>query len=188
MKITQEFVVAQVPEAVWEFFADVPAVAGCMPGTELSEERQDGSYAGKMSVKLGPMTAGFEGEARVERDDSAQSGHIRGAGVDRRGGSRAQVEVHYRLEEVPEGTKVIVDADLTLAGAAAQFGRTGLVKEISNRLARQFVECLEAKLSAPDADEEVSVGEVRGLSLFLSSLWAALAGTIRRLTKPEKGN
>lgn len=188
MKITQEFVVAQVPETVWEFFADVPSVAGCMPGTELSEVRPDGSYAGKVDVKLGPMTAGFEGEARVERDDSAHSGHIRGAGVDRRGGSRAQVEVHYRLEEVPEGTKVIVDADLTLAGAAAQFGRTGLVKEMSNRLARQFVDCLEAKLSAPGADEGVPVGEVRGLSLFLSSLWAALAGAVGRLIKPEKGN
>lgn len=187
MKITQEFLVEQSVEIVWDFFADVPEVAECMPGTELSEERQDGSYAGKMSVKLGPMTAVFEGEARVERDDYARSGHIRGAGVDRRGGSRAQVEIDYRLEEAPEGTKVIVDADLTLAGAAAQFGRTGLVKEISNRLARQFVECLEAKLSFP-GEAGGMPAEVRGFSLFFSSLWASMAGAIRRIVKPEKGN
>ncbi|MGH9168583.1 MAG: SRPBCC family protein [Acidimicrobiia bacterium] len=188
MKITQEFVVAQGPETVWDFFADVRAVAECMPGTELSEVRPEGSYAGKVSVKLGPMTAAFEGEATVERDDSTRTGQIRGAGVDRRGGSRAQVEVAYRLEEVSEGTKVIVDADLTLAGAAAQFGRTGLVREMSTRLARQFVECLEATLSAPGEDGGRPAGEVRGLSLFFSSLWASLAGAIRRLVKPEKGN
>jgi uncharacterized protein len=74
-------------------------VAECLPGAELTEDRGDGTYAGKVSVKLGPMAANFEGEASVTPDEASHSGTIDGKGADRRGGSRGQVKVHYALEQ-----------------------------------------------------------------------------------------
>lgn len=182
MKISQEFEVARPPDVVWDIFQDVPAVAQCLPGAELTGEGDDGSHQGKLSVKLGPMTATFEGTASVTPDPGSKAATIEGKGVDRAGGSRGQVKVQYRIEPQGGGSKVSVDADLTLSGPAAQFGRTGLINEMSRRLIVEFVECLEAKLGAESEEEAgmVSAGEVKGISLFFASLWSWIKKLFRR--------
>ena len=183
MKITEIITVQRDPESVWDLFQDVPELAQCLPGAEVDEIHGDGTYSGKVSAKLGPLTATFEGKATVTNDHDTRSGTVDGKGVDRRGGSRGQVKVHYSIEAGPDGTVVTVDADVVLSGAAAQFGRTGLIKEMSTRLIDEFVRCVEAKLAAetPQAASEISAAEVRGLSLFLSSVIASLTGLIRRV-------
>lgn len=178
MKISQEFEVARTPDVVWGFFQDIPSVAQCLPGAELLDGGEGGSYEGVLSVRLGPMTARFEGSATVVPDGQAMAATIEGKGVDRAGGSRGQVKLTYGIDGSDRGSKVTVDADLTLSGPAAQFGRTGLINEMSKRLIAEFVECLEAKLRA-GTDEEasaVSAAEVRGITLFLASLWSWLKG------------
>ena len=185
MKISQEFEVASSPEVVWRFFQDVPAVAQCLPGAELTDQDDDGSYQGKLSVKLGPMTAAFEGKATVTPDPDSKSAAIEGKGVDKKGGSRGQVKVQYQVAGVPDGSKVTVDADVHLSGPVAQFGRTGLINEMSKRLIGEFVSCLEAKLGAEtEAEaEEIKAAEVKGISLFFS----ALIAWFKRLFGGSKG-
>lgn len=183
MKITQEFSVAQSADTVYTFFQDVPAVSQCLPGAELTAEHGDGSYDGTVSVKLGPMTAMFEGQATVTTDSAARAGHIAGKGVDKRGGSRGQVKVDYSVTESGTGSTVTVEADVTLSGAAAQFGRTGLINQMSQKLIEEFVSCLEAKLGASTEEEadRIEAGEVRGISLFLSTLGAAIGRFFQRI-------
>ena len=60
------------PAEVFAFFQDVPAVARCMPGAELTEAKGDGLYAGRVKVRLGPFGADFEGEAKVSADPEAR--------------------------------------------------------------------------------------------------------------------
>jgi carbon monoxide dehydrogenase subunit G len=176
MKISQEFVVARPVDSVWDFFQDVPSVAHCLPGAELLGQNDDGSYQGSLSVKLGPMTSAFEGTATITPDEANKTATIDGKGVDKKGGSRGQVKVVYVIVEAPDGSKVTVDANVTLSGPAAQFGRTGLISEMSKRLIGDFVTCLEGKLTAETAEEAhtIRASEVRGLSLFFASLWAWL--------------
>lgn len=182
MKITQEFEVARPSDVVWSFFQDVPSVVQCLPGAELLGENEDGSYKGKLTVKLGPMTAAFEGKATIDPDAESNSAVIDGKGVDRTGGSRGQVKVKYAIEGSDAASKVSVDADVTLSGPVAQFGRTGLINEMSKRLINEFVDCLEAKLQAESVEEAaaVSAGEVRGFSLFFSSLWSWIKKLFQR--------
>ena len=177
---------APAADVVWDFFQDVPSVADCLPGAVLTGQDENGAYEGNLSAKLGPMTATFEGKATVTPDEASRKATIEGKGVDKKGGSRGQVKVAYALESVDEGTKVLVDADVHLSGPAAQFGRTGLINEMSKRLIDDFVTCLEAKLQAETVEEAQSIqaAEVKGISLFFSALWAWL----KRLfggSKPE---
>jgi carbon monoxide dehydrogenase subunit G len=183
VKITEVIEVNRSADDVWTLFQDVPQLAQCLPGAELTADKGDGVYAGTVGVKLGPMTATFEGEATVTADEASRSGTVNGKGVDKRGGSVGQVKVAYSLEETEGVTKVNVDADVILSGAAAQFGRTGLIKEMSNRLIGEFVECVEAKLSAETAEEaaEIEAEEVKGFSLFLSSLVTTIVRFFKRL-------
>ena len=182
MKITQEFQVASSAEAVFRFFQDVPSVVQCMPGAELTEDRGDGTYTGKISVRLGPMTAGFEGQATVTSDAANHTGHISGKGVDRRGGSRGQVAVDYAVSSTDDGSAVSVDADIKISGAAAQFGRTGLLNQISQRLIQDFVGCLEAKLEAEDqaSAAEIEAEDVKGISLVASTVASGVKKLFRR--------
>ena len=172
MQISEVITVRSDPESVWALFQDVPGLSLCLPGAELTEDKGDGAYAGKVVVKLGPMTATFEGEATVTADHEARLGKIDGRGADRRGGSRGQVKVSYQVEPHADGSQVTLDAAVTLSGAAAQFGRTGIIKEMSNRLLSEFVQCVEAKLAAISEEEAAAVeaGEVGGIGLFFSSL------------------
>ena len=101
------------------------------------------------------------------------------------GGSRGQVKVSYQVEPHADGSQVTLDAAVTLSGAAAQFGRTGIIKEMSNRLLSEFVQCVEAKLAAISEEEAAAVeaGEVGGIGLvFLQSGivdWQVLQADVR---------
>ena len=123
-------------------------MVACLDGAELTEH--DASTAkGKMTVKLGPIQAGFSGPAVIERDDRALRGIIRGAGSDRGTGSRTKGEIAYRLEPEADGqkTRVSVTVEYSLQGALAQFSRSGLVLELGRRLVADFAANLNARLA-----------------------------------------
>jgi uncharacterized protein len=190
VKISQQFTVARPPDEVWAFFQDVPAVARCLPGAELLEDKGDGAYRGKVKVRLGPFGANFQGEAKVTADPGTHSGHVEGKGVDRRGGSRTRMVMDYRLQPAGAGTEVSVNADVTLAGAIAQFGRTSLIHATANILVQDFVRALEAQLAAgaegaaappAEATPLPQPPEIRASALGLRALWAWLKGLLRGL-------
>jgi carbon-monoxide dehydrogenase small subunit len=144
-RFEESFVIAQPPAAVWKIFADIPAVAACLPGAELTEHDPN-SAKGRMSVKLGPIQAAFAGSAVIERDDQALRGVIRGAGSDRGTGSRTKGDVVYRLS--PEGghTRVAIIVEYSLQGALAQFSRSSLAQDLGRRLVADFAANLNARL------------------------------------------
>ncbi len=183
MQLNNTFEVKQPADAVWAAFADVHSVAQCLPGADLVTDKGDGVYEGSVQVKLGPMAARFEGEATVTRDDATRTGHIEGRGVDRGSGSRGQIKVEYAVTAVGDGTSVTVDAEISLAGAIARFGRSGLVEEITRRLVDEFVEYLEAKMSAGTVEEAASIeaGDVKGFSLLFRGLLSWIGKFFKRL-------
>ncbi|TCR60796.1 SRPBCC family protein [Bosea sp. BK604] len=147
MKIAQEFTVARPLSVVWSFFQDIPTVASCLPGAEYLGPRGEGKHAGKVSSKIGPFQASFEGEAEVVYDEAAKSVHVDGKGVDKKGASRGKMVMDCRLLPEGEATKVVVEADVQLSGTIAQFGRTGIIAEIANLLVADFVRNAEAELA-----------------------------------------
>ncbi len=147
MKMEYNFIVKRPIGDVWNSFKDIPTVASCMPGAELTENEGDGKYKGNVKVKLGPFSVFFEGQAEVKFDDNSKSGYVNGNGIDRKGGNRAKVSMSFYLENSDEGTKTIIDSDIQLFGAIAQFGRVGIIKETANILIGKFSENLESRLS-----------------------------------------
>lgn len=184
MKIEHVFEVGRPPEEVWALFQDVPEVVGCMPGAELLEELGDDRYRGRVSIRLGAIQARFEGEAQRRADPERRAGTLEGQGLDRSGGSRGRVQLEYRISPAAAGSEVAIDADVTLSGPAAQFGRAGIVRELSSRLIREFAQCLEEKLGAGSPAERgaVRAREIRGIRLLLASVWSLIRGWLGRLT------
>ena len=146
--IEASFNIDQPPGRVWEFFQDVPEVVTCMPGMELLGQTGEATYRGKVTVKLGPVTAAFEGEATIaETDHEARTARIEASGVDRRGGNRAKASVGYEVQEQDGASLVRLSGDIKLSGALAQIGRSGIIQDVANHLTAQFAERLRNKLA-----------------------------------------
>jgi len=184
LDVIEQFTVAQPVESVWSLFQDMSELVRCLPGAEIASDKGDGSFDGRVSVKLGPISASFDGTATVEFDDETYASNIKGRGIDRSGGSQGRVDVNIRLIEAGPGhTDVTIDAKVILAGPIAQFGRTGLINEVSKRLIDEFSACVHAKLNAGSTEDASAIAapEVRGMSLLLSSMWGAFAAWWKRL-------
>ncbi len=178
--IEDEFTVDHPLARVWEIFADMPAVAACLPGAEISEHSPT-ALKGKISTKFGPMRAAFAGSAALERDELEKRGAIRGNGTDSLSGSRARGDISYQLFDVGGGrTRVAVAIDYSLQGPLAQFSRGGLVKEFVKKMVADFAANLNARLGVPVGSvlpEQAPVAQVDAGGVFWSWLW----GSIRKL-------
>jgi len=138
MLIKNEFEVAEPVEKVWQFFQDIPQVATCLPGAELTEDLGDDKYKGKVAVRMGPVRLQFAGTADItERDEAAKRLVVHASGADEKGRGQASMIVTATLVRAGRGTKVGVSQDLQLSGAAAQYGR-GMISDVSAVLMRDF--------------------------------------------------
>jgi carbon monoxide dehydrogenase subunit G len=151
MQIQNEFVVKAPIDRVWKHMLDVENVAPCMPGAELTDVVDDHTWKGKTNIKVGPVSLSFAGTVVLQdRDDAAHRVVLKAQGMEQRGKGAASALATSQLSEVEGGTKVVLDTDLTISGAVAQYGR-GMIADISQRLTREFAQCLEANIIAGEA-------------------------------------
>ncbi len=178
-RIEQSFTLPQAPDAVWAFFAELPRVAACLPGAELVDYTGGDKVKGRVTAKIGPISAAFEGDADVAHDDARRSGTIQGKGRDRKSGSGATGEVEYTVRAEGAGARVDVAISFALSGPLAQFGRSGLVRDFVARMIAVFAANVQAALSgaAPEAGQR----EFHAVSFAFAVLWNRIKGMLTRL-------
>jgi carbon monoxide dehydrogenase subunit G len=153
VKLEQSFEVHAPLERVWETLIDVERVAPCLPGAEVTHCEGD-TYEGTFSVRLGPTTAAYRGELKMqELDEASHSVTMYATGRDKRGQGSAKATIVSTMREEGDVTQVEVETDLTITGRLARFGRGGMIEDISNRLMKEFSDCLQQRIEAPPAAE-----------------------------------
>jgi uncharacterized protein len=190
MLIRSDFEVAEPVDKVWQFFQDIPQVAACLPGTELTGELGEDKYAGRVAIRMGPVRLSFTGTADItERDAAAHRIVVSAAGADEKGRGQAAMTVTAALTPMGgtgRGTKVSVTQDLQLAGAAAQYGR-GMISDVTSVLLRDFSANLRDRIDRIERGESVSTATTSaagGLSLGLRAALMALTRVFRRFFVP----
>lgn len=181
---TQSFTVAHPVDAVWDFFGNIGEVASCLPGASLAGEPVDGHVEGQIKVKVGPISAEFQGVADVTRDEATRTGTINGSGKDKRSNSATRGLIGYAVKpgDTADETRVDVSIGYTLTGMLAQFGRSGLVQDVAGRLIAAFVQNLEAKLAHGGKDGHAETAAPIITELDAGSLvWSVLFGRVKRL-------
>ena len=144
------------------------------------------------------MTAAYNGTIRIEdADESTHTATLKARGTDKRGQGGANATIVNTLSANDGATRVEAVTDFTITGRLAQFGRGGMMEDVSNRLLREFASCLQTRLvdeaepepepaaaapseagpvpsSAPPpraAAPPPAAAPLKGGSLFFSVLW-----------------
>jgi carbon-monoxide dehydrogenase small subunit len=165
---------AAAPDAAAALFADVPRVAGCVPGAAVTSIDGD-VFQGAITIKFGPIGASFAGEGRRQLAADAMSGLIKAEGRDANGQSNARGELGYRLSPEGEGTAVDLTMSFRLQGLLAQFNRADLVESFADLMLNRFVANCEATLAgraAPAARELGAFGLLWALLKARFAKWA----------------
>jgi carbon monoxide dehydrogenase subunit G len=190
MQLKNSFDVARPPAQAWSILLDIPKSVTCMPGVELTSVEPDGSYKGKLSVKLGPVALKFNGTATLEDvDEAAHSATIRAKGNDLQG--RGSAGATARVRVVPNGndSTVLIDTDLQLSGLVAQYGRaSGVISAMAGEMVSAFAANLKTRVldsgvqggttsGAPSsADAPIPGNNAIGSGLIWRALWAWFRG------------
>jgi uncharacterized protein len=189
MLIKSGFDVAQPVDKVWQFFDDIPQVAKCLPGAELTDDLGDDKYNGRVAVRMGPVNLQFVGTAQIkERDDAAKRIVVDASGSDQKGRGQASMLVTASLVAAVGGTRVDVVQDLQLSGAAAQFGR-GMVADVTAVLMRDFATNMQTRIDALDrglSPDQIESRSASGFAIALRAARMALGRVLRRFFLPYR--
>ncbi len=132
---------------------DAGTVAACLPGSRLIGEVADGTYAGELHLRIGPMQAVYTGTVHLDNADrDAGTATLRALGWERGGGGRADASVTLRVEPRGATTRVLISADLMIRGQGAEYA-LGTIGDVGQRLVEEFagnVEQLLATQACPD--------------------------------------
>ena len=157
MRIQNTFTVPLPVDEAWNMLIDIERIAPCVPGATLLEAIDQSNYKGQISVRLGPVTIIFDGEAKFENlDYKLHKACVIARGADTRWRGGAEANVTFRLEpdSSANSTSVFIDTDLKLSGSIAQYGRgSGMISDLANIIIKDFSECLDASLSTTRKSE-----------------------------------
>ncbi|MCW5667038.1 MAG: SRPBCC family protein [Piscinibacter sp.] len=168
----------------WQVLRDVKAVAGCMPGAEITEQLDATHYKGTVKVKVGPANAAFGGDIEVKQlDEAARRLQLFGKGADR-GGSSASMDLTATVEpgETPASSVLVGQAAVVVNGKFAQFGGR-MMTQVSDMLLAQFVDNFRAAAAALPGPEAAAPApapqaarEINGLAILWNLIKGWLAG------------
>ena len=199
VQLDKTFPMPSSPAIAWQFLQDVEAVAGCMPGAQLTEQLSETSHKGTVTVKLGPATMSFRGEVEVrDVDQATQSLRLIGKGTDKSGNSGVSMNLLARIEAVDGGLSQLVgSSEVSVSGKAAAFGGR-MMDAVADKISLQFADNFAAEVAALQnpgsgavdaADDEPTVVAPAMRATELNALalgWAVFKDWLRGLFTKKK--
>jgi carbon-monoxide dehydrogenase small subunit len=186
-RLSESFLLPHPLRVVWALMGDVESLARSMPGMSLEGPPQAGAVKGRFSITIGPITASFSGEGRVQRIGEFRQS-IAASGGDHKSGSRVRGSVDYALSPVAEensGEQTRVDVAMTyvLTGPLAQIGRSAIVRDLARRIGEAFAHNLDARLRQQEAP--LHQAPLAGGRLMLALIADRLRALVAALFKPR---
>ena len=176
----------------WEFLQNIPGVASCMPGAEITEELDESNFKGKVKAKIGPATMAFNGDIVIQSiDKENRQLHMIGKGQDTKGTSSATMDLNAWIIEGEDGNSVLKgEATVTVTGKAASLGgrmMTQVADQILNQFGKNFANNVAAmgdSVEAEQAKEELKEQpkELNGLAFA----WSVFVGWLKSLFGSNK--
>ena len=158
LRFEQAFVVQAPRQRVWEYLTDPYRVVTALPGAAVTEKVDDATYAGTITVKVGPVSARYKGKAHFEKLDAAAGvAEVAASGQDTSGRGGADMKMSSRLvERGPRETEVNVVSEVNVTGVLAQFGR-GMIQDVSDQMFERFTTAVREALEKQEPEPQPAV-------------------------------
>jgi carbon monoxide dehydrogenase subunit G len=149
--LDKQYPVAAGLDAAWTVLSNIPELATCMAGAQITEEIDARHYRGSVRVKVGPAVAAFAGTLEVlSLDPATRTLRLLGKGADK-GGSSASMALTARLLDAGNGSSTLEGhAGVIVNGKFAQFGGR-MMSSISDVILAQFAETFSQKAQGVQA-------------------------------------
>ena len=137
---TKTFQVSADIDSVWSVLNDPQQVVVCVPGAQLTEVLDEDHFKGKVILKIGPVTAKFNGKVEfTQRDSSTYEMAMEGKGADISGKGGATMIMSLSLKTLEELTEVTCIMSVSITGRIAQFGAR-MIEAVNNKLFERFIQ------------------------------------------------
>ena len=152
MKIQNEIEVSAPPDELFELLADVERVAPLLPGASIDEQEDDDTYKGTVKVKVGPITASYQGTLYFrEIDYDNYRAVMEASGRETQGQGSAEATITASVSGSDSQSVLSLDTDMEVRGKVAQFGR-GAIGNVSQKLLDQFARNLESQVLSANGE------------------------------------
>ena len=177
IQIEKTFQVEEPIDQVWSLLSDPKRVAMCVPGASITEQVDEKTYKGTISVKVGPSATDYKGELQIIRLDAENHEiEIVGTGRDVKGRGSASMKMTGKARSLESGaTEVTSVSEVNVIGILAQMGAR-VIQEVSNIIFAQFVKNFQAQLKNPN---DAPATEAKPLSAAAVA-WAAAKSALHR--------
>ncbi len=146
MELKGEYQIPAPRERVWEMLNDPAVLKECIPGCESLEGSAADGFAARVTTKVGPVKATFNGEVKLSNVNPPESYTISGEGKGGVAGfARGGADVH--LAPDGDGTLLSYTVNAQVGGKLAQLG-SRLIDSTAKKLADQFFASFAAKAGA----------------------------------------
>jgi carbon monoxide dehydrogenase subunit G len=170
MKLEGEYIFEGPREEVWKIVRDPEVLATALPGAQELEQVAENEYAGKMHIRIGPVSGVFSGKLVVSDEGRGAPGFGKGVG-------------HVVLLEQENGkTLMKYEGDMEVGGRIANVGQR-LIDTASRSMIAQGLESLNNALKARLQAEEEG-GEVEYVPPSEAEFAAAVAKDMARQMLP----
>jgi uncharacterized protein len=153
MKMSGEEMIVAPRAAVWKALNDTDVLKSCIPGCDSIIRHSPTKLEAKVTIKLGPVKAGFTGVVNLTDMDPPNGYRISGEGKGGLAGF-ASGGADVKLEDAPGGTLLKYDVDAQVGGKLAMLG-SRLIDSTAQSLATQFFEKFAAAAAKMDVGAPV---------------------------------
>lgn len=171
MIIEGDFTIQAPQQKVWDFLVDIQEMSTCLPGVDEVAQTSEYTYAGKVTVKVGPIAASFKGSAELLVQDSPTYLKAKLQGKDNKTASMVSGEFESTLSETEgSATKVSYKFNIKIRGRLGQFGQA-VILDTSRQLTDAFVACVKARVeheedTTIDLSGQADMGAVATRAVF----------------------
>ena len=158
IEIKESFQVAAPIEKVWIFMKTPESLAACMPGASLARMIDEKSFVGAVKLKVGAITAAYEGTMTfIKLDDAAHELTLLAEAKEKGGGTVSGTISAKLLALADGGTDVRCESSVDLTGRIVQVGR-GMIEGVSKQVIQKFVAAVKASLETAEAASAEAAG------------------------------
>jgi len=149
MELKGEYRIPAPREQVWAMLNDPAVLRECIPGCESLEGSPEEGFKARVTTKVGPVKATFNGEVSLTNINPPESYTISGEGKGGVAGfAKGGADVH--LNEEGSETVLTYAVSAQVGGKLAQLGAR-LIDSTAKKLADQFFASFAEKAGAPPA-------------------------------------